>query len=130
RLEVIADTYLSVNTPVQNALHKWFDLRPAIHKEIISRIRNNRKFLLEAGLEQKNCECLQAEGGWYAVIKLPGHCQEEDFVLSLLEQKYTFVHPGYFFDFEEEPFIVLSLLSEEKIFQTGVKHVIGQVDSL
>ena len=123
RLEVIADTYLSVNTPVQNALALWFDFQERIQKEIRERTRRNLDYVLE-NAPQAGGECLRAQGGWYAVLKLPDYIDEEPFTLELLEKDRVYIHPGYFFDFVEAPYAVLSLLPREDIFQEGVKRLI------
>jgi len=127
RLEVITDTYLSVNTPAQNALSDWFDEREPIQKEIKKRIRNNRRFMKEAAYKQTGCECLNADGGWYSVLRIPEKFREETFIIELLVQKQIFVHPGYFFDFSDEPYIVLSLLIQENIFREGISRILQSI---
>ncbi len=116
RLDVILDTYLSVNTPVQNVLGKWLILRGEIQTGILKRIEKNISFL------QKHFpdNALRVEGGWYAVIKLSSGGNEEQFVLNLLEKEHIFVHPGYFFDFNENGYIVLSLLPKEDVFEKAI----------
>ncbi len=132
RLEVIADTYLSVNTPSQNALAKWLGLTPQIQKEIMDRVLANRRFLLEQCRDFQTVEYLEGEGGWYAVLRIRGMTKfalanfEEKWVLSLLRQERVLVHPGYFFDFEEEGMIVLSLITPHEVFQKGVTRLIAK----
>ena len=67
---------------------------------------------------------LQADGGWYAVLQVPTLMSEEDLVLALLADDGVLVHPGYFFDFAAESFLVLSLLAPERDFSEGVGHVL------
>jgi len=124
RLEIIADTYLSVNTPSQNALKEWFRYQPVIQKEIIARIKRNRGFLAECF-----SSILHSEGGWYVILKLPDHCQEEQFILDLLKKDRVLVQPGYFYDFHEEPYIVLSLLPAEDVFKEGVSRMMKRIKS-
>lgn len=123
RLEMIADTYLSVNTPVQNAVAGWLSSRDEFQRPIKQRTLDNLRFLEEA-VKATQCQLLKPEGGWYAVILVPSsHVSEEDLVLRLLEKEHVFVHPGYFFDFEEEGFLVVSLLPPSDIFQEGIKRI-------
>ena len=123
RLEVIADTYLSVSTPVQNSLSRWLDLQPGIQKAVLTRVRSNRKKLME-GLEgMSGCRYLKADGGWNAVLRLPSSCREEAFVLDLLEKDHVLVYPGYFFDFAEESHVVISLLPAENVFQPALERL-------
>lgn len=126
RMEVIADTYLSVNTPVQNALPEWLPLLPQVQQEIKTRLCKNRECLLTGGDE---FECLAADGGWYSVLRIPDTISEEQFVLELLEKDRVFVHPGYFFDFEDEPHIVVSLLLPEEIFRQGIARIRERIRS-
>jgi alanine-synthesizing transaminase len=137
RLEVITDTYLSVSTPIQNALPKWMALMPGIQKHIQARIKSNATFLKKILKDSAVCEALNIQGGWYAVLRVKrglspqGDCpllvDEEKFVVNLLETQHVFVHPGYFFDFEESGFLVVSLLTPEKVFQEGIKKILNEI---
>lgn len=129
RLEVIADTYLSVNTPVQNALPVWLSRRKEIQEGIHARIRENYSFFKEQAREAAGCELLRTEGGWYAVLKIPDTYSEEEWVLAFLNRDHVFVHPGYFFDFDREAFIIVSLLPSGPVFRDGIKRIIGRVSS-
>ena len=127
RLEIIADTYLSVNTPVQYALPQWMLSRKQIQKEILDRVMENRLFLEEQlRLTGKRAKLLRADGGWSAVISCPG-IEEEEFILSLLTGQKVFIHPGYFFDFQEAGYCVASLLPEKEIFQEGVRRLTDRI---
>jgi aspartate/methionine/tyrosine aminotransferase len=127
RLEVIADTYLSVNTPVQNAVPAWFGFQDLIQKEINERTRRNRAHILKNLSKSTALECLHAQGGWYAVLRLPASVDEETLALELLRQDQVYVHPGYFFDFSDGPYVVVSLLPQENIFQEGFKRLLQRI---
>jgi len=129
RLEVIADTYLSVNTPAQNALGTWLDLQPMMQAEVLGRVRKNRAYAVTCAAAVTGCECLAADGGWSVVLRLPTGVDEENFVLRLLTLDQVFVHPGYFFDFETEPFLVLSLLVPPDIFRKGLDRILARVQT-
>lgn len=126
RLEIIADTYLSVNTPVQNALDRWLPLKDQIQGEMKARLKRNLRFLKEKAAGGP-CRFFEPEGGWYAVLKIPSTLGEEEWVLQFLQEDHVFVHPGYFFDFEEETFIVVSLLPPEEVFRSGVDRVLKRI---
>ena len=128
RLEIILDTYLSVNTPVQNALPFWLDQRWHVQAEILNRISENLDTLKRLSTHAGAASCLHAEGGWYAVLKLPKTRAEEAWAIEFLEKDHVYVHPGYFFDFEDEPFIVVSLLPEPHVFEEGARRILGRAD--
>jgi len=127
RLEIIADTFLSVNTPVQNALPQWLSLRGRIQSEVGTRIRENRQYIEKTLAPEADVRCLAADGGWYAVLALPERMDEEHFVQELLTEERVFVHPGYFFDFENGPFVVLSLLVKPDVLQEGLCRLLKQI---
>jgi len=130
RLEVIADTYLSVNTPTQNALPAWLLHRTAIQCEINGRIRQNYHFINEQVGHVKGCDLLHTQGGWYAVLQIPDVYSEEEWALMFLHQDNVYVHPGYFFDFDSEAYIVVSLLPASQVFEEGVKRILGRIQSI
>jgi hypothetical protein len=124
RLEIIADTYLSVNTPVQRALPRWLTLRDALTQQILTRVLANRQYLLQRTQPPHPCQCLDAEGGWYAVLRVPRTRTEEELTLELLDTEGVLVHPGYFFDFDADGYVVVSLLPPSEIFQEGVEKLL------
>ncbi len=133
RLEVIADTFLSVNIASQNALFDWFKISSYIQNQILDRVRNNYAILVHACQETEVCECFMIEGGWYAVVKLKAvgdDFDEEGFVIDLLQHQNVFVHPGYFFDFDENGYIVISLLAQQHLMKEGICRVISQINKL
>jgi len=121
RLELIADTYLSVSTPIQLAAAGWLELRESFHRQVMSRLRENQDFL------RARLETLAVEGGWYAIVRLPRTRAEEDWAMVSMEQDGVLVQPGYFFDFENEPWAVLSLLTRADVFQEGVERICRRV---
>ena len=126
RLEMIADTYLSVNTPVQNAVAGWLSLKDQFQGPVKQRTSHNLGFLEEV-VKTTKCQLLKPEGGWYAVLKIPDILSEEQWTLKFLKEDQVFVHPGYFFDFEEEGLIVVSLLPEPKVFQEGIRRLASRL---
>ncbi|VAW13366.1 Aminotransferase, class I and II [hydrothermal vent metagenome] len=124
RLEIIADTYLSVNTPAQNALGQWLQLTGFVQNQIRNRIERNYQFLKEQMELVQRCSLFFAEGGWYAVLSVDTELSEEGFVIDLLKEKHVLVHPGYFFDFDQESVIVVSLLLKNKDFIEGINRIV------
>jgi aspartate/methionine/tyrosine aminotransferase len=129
RLELICDTYLSVATPVQAALPALLAEGAAIRTGIRERVTRNYRALLEAAPQYPSVNVLPAEGGWYAVIQVPAMQSEESLVLQLLEHDRVLVHPGYFFDFPREAFLVMSLLPRPEVFDRAVSRVLQRVEA-
>jgi alanine-synthesizing transaminase len=126
RLEVIADAFLSVGTPVQHALPGLLASRGTAERAIRDRTRAN---LARAGgaVAGSAVSLLDVEGGWYATLRLPGTESEDRWVLGLLEQDAVYVHPGHFFDFEEEAYVVVSLLTPEETLTEGMRRIVNRV---
>jgi aspartate/methionine/tyrosine aminotransferase len=127
RLEVVADTYLSVSTPVQVAAAELLARRSELQEPIRRRLRSNLGALREAIGPGSPATLLEPEGGWSAVLRVPATRTEEDRVTRLLEERDVLVHPGYFFDFPREAFLVLSLLAPEGDFAEGVSRVLADL---
>ncbi len=129
RLEVIADTYLSVGTPIQQALPVLLEkVRAKIQPQILDRVRTNLRLLDEStGKTSGLCKRLAADGGWSSVVSIPRTRSEEDWVLRWLELDHVLVHPGYFFDFPRDGYVVISLLPPPEIFQKAVQKLIARV---
>jgi hypothetical protein len=125
RLEHICDTYLSVSAPVQLALSELLERGAAIRDQIAARVVANYRRLKSLGHDAPACRLLNAQGGWYAVVQVPSIRSEEDLVLELLDTEGVLVHPGYFFDFQSESFLVLSLLARESQFASGVERTLA-----
>jgi aspartate/methionine/tyrosine aminotransferase len=127
RLETICDTYLSVSTPVQAAAHELLTQGAAIRAQIQTRIAENLDSLKTAAALSPACSVLSPEAGWYAVVQIPSVKSEEALVLDLLNGTGVLVHPGYFFDFAREAFLIVSLLPDPKTFTRAVEMLFGQV---
>jgi len=125
RLEIIADTYLSVNTPVQNALSSWLDHSQDIQGQIMSRVKENEQWL--SSHLNDHTELLSFQGGWSAILRIPAVRSEEEWVLEFLKEDSVLVYPGYFFDFEREAYIVLSLLPPVPIFQEAAGRILKRL---
>ncbi|MDP3921319.1 MAG: pyridoxal phosphate-dependent aminotransferase [Candidatus Omnitrophota bacterium] len=123
RLEIIADAYLSANTPSQRALATWMQMRPEATAEIRGRLKENGDCLAAWVRESGRLELLSSDGGWYAVLKAKTEISDEDLAVNLLERRHVYVYPGYLFDFEEGTYLVISLLPESAIFQEGLERL-------
>ncbi len=129
RLDLVADTFLSVGTPVQEALSELLAVAPAVQRQIRDRVAANRARLEAAVGPGSPCRVLPAEGGWYAILQVPRLRAEEALVLALLEEDDVLVHPGYFFDFPSEAFLVVSLLPEVGVFEPAIERLLRRVVS-
>lgn len=121
--EIVADTYLSVSTPVQGAAAELIEFGSAIRAQILARVRRNLASLRTLAMSHPAIDVLPVEGGWSAVLQVPQLRSEEALVLDLLEHDNVLVHPGYFFDFDREAFLVISLLIEPQAFDRAVTLV-------
>lgn len=124
--EIIADTYLSVSTPVQAAAADLIERGAAIRAQIAARVRRNLDALRTAAAAFPAVSVLPVEGGWSAVVQVPSVMSEDALVLALLEHDGVLVHPGYFFDFPREAFVVVSLLVPPAVFDRGIACVLAR----
>ncbi len=124
RLEVIADTYLSLNTPVQYALPTLLAQRKTIQPQIVARIEANLKQLDERLGRQKLVSRLELEGGWYAVLRVPAIQPDESVAIRLLEDHSVLVHPGHFYEFWDDGYLVVSLLTPVDEFNEGARRLL------
>ncbi len=129
RLEVIADTFLSVNTPVQVALPALLGLREGIQARVRSRLRANRETLDRILRPPCPAHALPSEGGWSAIVRVPATRSDESWALALLQEDGVLVHPGFFFEFPAEGRLVLSLLPEPEVFREGAERLARRVTS-
>lgn len=133
RLEVIADTYLSVSTPVQLALPEILGARGAIQQGLLDRVTSNLAALdraIEGAAAGERCAVrrLPVEGGWYAILEVPRTLDEDAWVEALVREEGVIVHPGYFFEMDREGFLVVSLLPDPASFAEGAKRVVERID--
>jgi aspartate/methionine/tyrosine aminotransferase len=123
RLEIIADTYLSPSTPVQLALSRFLAIRQTMQRQLQDRISANLS-VLDAMLRQsKSLTRLERQGGWYAILRVPVMQPDDDLTVSLLEGASVLVHPGHFFNFSQEGFLVLSLICPEDQFKEAASRL-------
>jgi alanine-synthesizing transaminase len=125
RLEALLDFYLPVSAPIQHAAAPLLDLRGGIQYQISSRVDQNHSYLRDQVECIANIRALRREGGWYAVADISDALGDEERVLQLLDRTDTLLHPGYFYDFNREGFVVISLLPPVDAFKTGVGNLVG-----
>ena len=128
RLEFACDTYLSVSTPVQLAAAELLERGAGVRTQIQTRVAANYRRLMRLSAAIPSCRILRAEGGWYAVVEVPSVGTEEEIVLDLLEEEGILAHPGYFFDFSREAYLVVSLLVSETPFAGAAERLLRHCD--
>ncbi len=126
KLEWIADTYLSVGTPVQCAAARLLAAGDIVQPQIRRRIAENLA-VARATLAGSPANILAVEGGWYITLQVPRIRSEEEWTLDLLEHADVLVQPGYFYDFETEAYLVVSLLTAREIFREGLARIVEQL---
>jgi aspartate/methionine/tyrosine aminotransferase len=127
RLEVIADAYLSVGTPVQLAVPALLEMRGAFQEQVIARVRRN---LLELDRQlglQSSCSRMECQAGWTAVLRVPVLQSDEKLAIALLQERGVIVHPGHFYDFAREGHLVVSLIVPEAEFAEGIRHLLAHL---
>jgi alanine-synthesizing transaminase len=128
RLEVIADTYLSMNAPVQWAVPALLEQRKNIQRQLLERVHANLAELDRQLAGQKSCQRLKVDGGWYAVLRVPVTRSDEELAIELVRKKSVLVHPGHFYDFPSEGYLVLSLITAEGEFGEGIGRVLEDLN--
>jgi alanine-synthesizing transaminase len=125
RLEIIADTFLSINAPAQAALPVLLAQRHSLREQLLARIQENRTELQSLLGLQSPCELLHADGGWYAVLRYSAtssaHSSDEDLAIHLLREHHVLLHPGHFYDFASNGHLVVSLITPSHDFRLGLK---------
>jgi aspartate/methionine/tyrosine aminotransferase len=124
RLEVIADTYLSMNAPIQLAAAVLLEQRKNIQPLLLDRLRVNLAQLDDQLAGQKSTQRLQVDGGWYAVLRVPVTRTDEDLAIALLRQASVLVHPGHFYDFPGDGYLILSLVTQFSEFREGTRRIL------
>jgi aspartate/methionine/tyrosine aminotransferase len=125
RLEVIADTYLSMNAPIQLAIPAFLEPRHSFQTQLLARLRTNLSELDRQLAAQTSCSRLHLEGGWYAILRVPVTCSDEDLAIYLLTTKNLYVHPGHFYDFPSDGCLVVSLITLEPDFAEGIARLLS-----
>jgi len=129
RLEVIADTYLSMNAPIQWAVPVLLDQRKSVQSQLLQRVNVNLVEMDRQLAGQKACQRLCVEGGWYAILRVPVTRSDEDLAIELAREKGVLVHPGHFYDFPRDGYLVLSLITPLADFAKGFAEVLGKINS-
>jgi alanine-synthesizing transaminase len=129
RLEIIADTYLSMNAPVQWALPAVLEQRKSVQSQLLNRVIGNLAELDRQLAGQKTCQRSHVEGGWYGVLRVPATRTDEELAIEMVRQKSVLVHPGHFYDFAGDGFLVLSLIAREGEFAEGVSRLLELPDA-
>ncbi|HZQ21464.1 MAG TPA: pyridoxal phosphate-dependent aminotransferase [Terriglobales bacterium] len=129
RLEVIADTYLSVNAPIQWAAPTLLGQRKQVQSLLLDRARMNLEELDRQLSKQKPCTRLDVEGGWYAVLRVPATQPDEELAISLMREQGVLVHPGHFYDFAMDGYLVVSLITPPVRFRQGIARVLEHFES-
>jgi alanine-synthesizing transaminase len=125
RIEVIADTYLSMNAPIQLALPTFLDQRHSFQKQVLTRIKRNIGELDRQLILRKTCSRLEIEGGWYAIVRVPATRTDDELAVDLLTKKGIYVHPGHFYDFQKDGHLIVSLIMPEREFAEGCRQMLG-----
>lgn len=123
RLEVIADTYLSMNAPIQHAMPAWLSGRHLVQEQIRSRCRANLATLDRLLAKQRLITRLRVEAGWYAILRVPALMDDEELAALLIREREVAVHPGHFFAFPGSGWLVLSLLAPQRCFSRGIEFI-------
>ncbi|MBZ5545864.1 MAG: pyridoxal phosphate-dependent aminotransferase, partial [Acidobacteriia bacterium] len=127
RLEIIADTYLSVSAPLAHALPEMLETRRRVQPQVLARVRANLRWLDERLSPAIPLTRLKVEGGWYAVLRLPAVRSDDDWAVELLAEDGVLVHPGHFYDFGAEGHLVISLLPPPEVFQEGIRRLLARI---
>jgi aspartate/methionine/tyrosine aminotransferase len=124
RLELIADTYLSMNAPVQHALPIFLAQRKSFQEQLMSRVRRNLAELDRQLSGQRACSRQAVEAGWYAVLRVPATRSDDDLAIELLRTHGVYVHPGHFYDFPSEGHLIVSLITLEADFSSAAGNLL------
>ena len=127
RMEIIADTFLSMSAPVQLAAPMLLDQCHSFQPALLQRVRANLSELDEQLSRQSTCRRLAVHGGWYAILRVPATQADEDLAVRILKEASVLVHPGHFYDFPSDGYLVLSLIAEAPEFGEGVQRILALV---
>lgn len=126
RLDVIADAYLSMNAPIQLAVPSFLQQRAGFQKQLMARARDNLCELDRQIAVQNLCSRLEVEGGWYVVLRVPATRADHDLAVDLLESMGVYIHPGHFYDFPRDGYLIASLITPERNFAEGIRRVLAR----
>jgi aspartate/methionine/tyrosine aminotransferase len=129
RLEIVADTYLSMNAPIQLAAPVLLDQRHSIQALLLDRVRANLSELDRGLAKHKTCRRLDVEGGWYVVLRVPVTQSDEDLAIEILRKLSVLVHPGHFYDFPSDGYMIVSLITTPQNFRRGITLVLELLNS-
>jgi alanine-synthesizing transaminase len=127
RLEMIADTYLSLNAPIQLAAPVLLQQRKQFQQQLMARVRTNLAELDSQLAEKQHVGRLAVEGGWYAVLHIPATRSDEELAIDLLEKHDVYLHPGHYYDFPGDGYLVVSVITPEQDFCEGMKRLLSAV---
>jgi alanine-synthesizing transaminase len=122
---LVADTYLSMNAPVQLATPMLLEQRHMFQKQLMARVRRNLAELDRQFAAQKTCTRADVEGGWHVVLRVPATRSDEDLAIELLARSNVYVHPGHFYDFPDDGNLVVSLITRDQDFAEGIKLLLS-----
>jgi len=128
RLEIIADTYLSLSSPSQWAFPDLLEQRRALQPQLLERIRKNWAYLKSALAGKTPFTLLDTEGGWYAVLRIAGDLSDEDLAIEIMRKAHVLVHPGHFYDFPSDGYLVVSLITPSSQFEEGVNALVALLE--
>ena len=128
RPEVIADTYLSMNAPIQWAVQTLLEQRKSVRSQLLQRVTENLREMDRQLAGQTNCQRLCVEGGWYAVLRVPVTRSDEELAIELVREKAVLVHPGHFYDFPKDGYLVLSLITPRADFASGFAAALDKLN--
>jgi aspartate/methionine/tyrosine aminotransferase len=127
RLELIADTYLSMNAPIQLAAPIFLQQRTGFQQQLMARVRENLALLDSLLAGYRHLSRLEVEGGWYAILRVPATRSDEDLAIELLEKQDVYVQPGHFYDLPGDGYLVISLITPLLEFAEGMQRVLAAV---
>jgi alanine-synthesizing transaminase len=129
RLEIIADTFLSMNAPIQLAASVLLDQRKRVQPILIDRVRVNLAELDRQLQHHPSCVRLKTDGGWYVILRVPVVATDEQLAIRALREAQVSVHPGHFYDFAGDGHLILSLITEPSIFRGGLSRLLKLITS-
>ena len=130
RLDVIADTYLSMNAPIQHAVPALLEERRSIQQQLNARVRTNLSELERQLESHRSVTRLDVEGGWYAILRVPVTRSDEDLAIELISLHDILVQPGHFYDFASDGYLVISLITPEETFREGLARALRHIATL